>query len=231
VKVLRSIRDSITAEPEAPARVLEPNDAAPDAPTREQQRSRRRHVVRCRSVSMKRLPKRDLEIGRALYPETDYWKPSTRAECVDEPRPCPFVSCRYHLYLDVSPQTGAIKLNFPDLEVEELGVSCVLDVAEHRGKQLEIVAAFLNMTRERVRQIEVRAFEKLAAAAPELRDLIDHETTSGRVHLRLLKHGDAVASAAGAARELDDHDATSPAVGLAGEDVRSALAAADWEEP
>ena len=43
----------------------------------------------------------------------------TRAECVEGPRPCPYVSCKYHLYLDVQHRTGAIKLNFPDIEVEQ----------------------------------------------------------------------------------------------------------------
>jgi len=76
--------------------------------TREQRRSRRKREVRARTISVKRMTKRELEIGRMLYPETDYYKPRTRAECVDGPRPCPYVSCQHHLYLDVSARTGAI---------------------------------------------------------------------------------------------------------------------------
>src|SRR5690606_3867534 len=72
----------------------------PEPITREQRRSRRKREVRARTISVKRMTKRELEIGRLLYPETDYWKPRTRAECVDGPRPCPFVSCRHHLYVD-----------------------------------------------------------------------------------------------------------------------------------
>ncbi|NUQ78861.1 MAG: hypothetical protein HUU21_35500, partial [Polyangiaceae bacterium] len=83
--------------------------------TREQRRSRRKREIRARTISVKRMTKRELEIGRMLYPETDYYKPRARGECVDGPRPCPYVSCQHHLYLDVSPRTGAIKLNFPDL--------------------------------------------------------------------------------------------------------------------
>src|SRR5690242_21960938 len=83
-----------------------------DAPvTREQRRSRRKREVRARTISVKRMTKRELEIGRLLYPEEDYEKPNTRSECVEGIRPCPFVSCKHHLFLDVSSRTGAIKLN------------------------------------------------------------------------------------------------------------------------
>src|SRR4029079_6406480 len=88
--------------------------------TRGQRRSRRKRDVRARTISVKRMTKRELELGRLLYPEIDVQKPKTRAECgVSGERPCPFVSCKHHLYLDVSARTGAIKLNFPDLEVWE----------------------------------------------------------------------------------------------------------------
>ena len=136
--------------------------------TREQRRSRRKRAVRARTISVKRMTKRELEIGRLLYPENDYWRPRTRSECVDGPRPCPFVSCKYHLYIDVSPKTGAIKLNFPDLEVWEMGESCSLDVADRGGTTLEDVGAIMNLTRERIRQVEVKALAKLEA----LRDMM-----------------------------------------------------------
>lgn len=143
--------------------------------TREQRRSRRKRDVRARTISVKRMTKRELEIGRLLYPETDYWRPRTRAECVDGPRPCPFVSCKHHLFIDVSPRTGAIKLNFPDLEVWELTESCALDVADRGGTTLEDVGAIMNLTRERIRQVEVKALAKLEALQDmeSLRDYVD----------------------------------------------------------
>jgi len=122
--------------------------------TREQRRSRRKRDVRARTISVKRMTKRELEIGRLLFPETDYWKPANRAECAEGPRPCPFVSCKHHLFIDVSPRTGAIKLNFPDLEVWDLGESCALDIADKGGTTLEDVGAIMNLTRERIRQVE-----------------------------------------------------------------------------
>ncbi len=143
--------------------------------TREQRRSRRKRDVRARTISVKRMTKRELEMGRLLYPEMDYFKPRTRAECVDGPRPCPYVSCKHHLYIDVSPKTGAIKLNFPDLEVWEMGESCALDVADRGGTTLEDVGAIMNLTRERIRQVEVKALAKLEALRDmmALRDYVD----------------------------------------------------------
>jgi hypothetical protein len=136
--------------------------------TREQRRSRRKRAVRARTISVKRMTKRELEIGRLLYPETGYEKPHSREECAEGPRPCPFVSCKHHLFIDVSPRTGAIKLNFPDLEVWDMGESCALDVADRGGTTLEDVGAIMNLTRERIRQVEVKALAKLEA----LRDMM-----------------------------------------------------------
>jgi len=129
--------------------------------TREQRRSRRKRSVRPRSISTFRLARRDLEAGRQLFPDDGMGRPARREDCKNEPRPCPFVSCRYHLYLDVSPKTGSIKLNFPDLEVWELGESCALDVAERGGVTVEHLGAILNVTRERIRQLEIRALTVL----------------------------------------------------------------------
>jgi Sigma-70, region 4 len=161
--------------------------------TREQRRSRRKRDVRARTISVKRMTKRELEIGKLLYPETDYYKPKTRAECAEGPRPCPYVSCKHHLFIDVSPRTGAIKLNFPDLEVWELGESCALDVADRGGTTLEDVGAIMNLTRERIRQVEVKALAKLEALRDMsfLRDFVD-EGPVGKRRLPQLSKADMV---------------------------------------
>jgi len=157
--------------------------------TREQRRSRRKRAVRARTISVKRMTKRELEIGRMLYPEVDYWKPRARSECADGPRPCPYVSCQHHLYIDVSPRTGAIKLNFPDLEVWEMGESCALDVSDRGGTTLEDVGAIMNLTRERIRQVEVKALAKLEALRDmsDLKDFVDEGPVGKRRLPRLSK--------------------------------------------
>lgn len=85
----------------------------------------------------------------------------TRAECRGGPRPCPLVRCSQNLYLEVNPQSGSIKLNFPDKEPWEMGESCALDVGERGGVTLETVGELLGLTRERIRQVEARALRKL----------------------------------------------------------------------
>jgi hypothetical protein len=126
-------------------------------------RRKRRQRARARTISIRRLSKAELKRGRELYPETDYWKPKTRADCIDMERPCPFVSCKYHLYLDVHPVRGSIKINFTDIEVWEMTETCALDVADRGGITLEEVGEIMNLTRERVRQVETAGLAKLAA--------------------------------------------------------------------
>ena len=162
--------------------------------TREQRRSRRKRDVRARTISVKRMTKRELELGRLLYPETPVDKPRTRAECANGERPCPFVSCKHHLYLDVSAKTGAIKLNFPDLEVWEMTETCALDVADRGGTTLEEVGAIMNLTRERIRQVEVKGLAKLEALKDmtALRDYVD-EGPVGKRRLPVLARPEAAA--------------------------------------
>jgi hypothetical protein len=168
---------------------LSPDLGTGEQITREQRRSRRKRAVRARTISVKRMTKRELEIGRLLYPETEYWRPRSREACAEGPRPCPFVSCKHHLFIDVSPRTGAIKLNFPDLEVWDMGESCALDVADRGGTTLEDVGAIMNLTRERIRQVEVKALAKLEALRDmmALREYVDEGPVGKRRLPRLTK--------------------------------------------
>lgn len=125
-----------------------------------QQRWHRKHQIRARTIGLKHMTRHELEIGRALYPEVEPDRPRTRDDCVNGPRPCPYVACRHHLYLDVT-RGGGIKLNFPDLEVWEMTETCALDVADRGGATLDQVGNIMNLTRERVRQVEVETFAKL----------------------------------------------------------------------
>jgi len=118
----------------APALAVdEPDGDAPPATSRKVRRRGRRTRMRSKTIAMKRLTKEELRIGALLYPTPDVPRPITRGECKDAPRPCPWVSCKYHLYLDVNPETGSIKINFPDLEPWELNETCALDVADRGG--------------------------------------------------------------------------------------------------
>ncbi len=116
---------------------------------------------RSKTIAPKRLTRDEKRLAMSLvYPE-DIERPKSRADCQSMQRPCPFVSCEHHLYLDVNPQSGAIKLNFPHLEVWQMAETCALDVADRGGITLEEVGAILNLTRERIRQVEVRGLTKI----------------------------------------------------------------------
>jgi hypothetical protein len=118
---------------------------------------------RAKTMSRKEMmrERRKMAARGQLLEILEYDRPRTRADCVGGPRPCLFVSCRYHLYLDVNPETGSVKLNFPDKEAWELEQTCALDVAERGGVTLEEVGHIMNLTRERIRQVEVRGLQKL----------------------------------------------------------------------
>ncbi|NIR31713.1 MAG: DNA-binding protein [Gammaproteobacteria bacterium] len=116
--------------------------------------------ARSRARELARLPVVDDEEAR---------RPRTRRDCKDGPRPCPYVACRHHLYIDVQPKRGSLTLNWPDRGVDEIPQTCALDVADQGGLTLERVADLLNLTRERIRQIEASALRKVEAAlGPEL---------------------------------------------------------------
>ena len=141
-------------------------DGEPPEVSRKVRRRRRRTRPRSKTIAMKRLTREELRVGALLYPPVDVPRPNTREECRGEQRPCPWVACKYHLYLDVNPETGSIKLNFPDLEPWDLPETCALDVAERGGITLEEVGEIMNLTRERIRQVEVRGLIKLKMSSP-----------------------------------------------------------------
>jgi hypothetical protein len=85
--------------------------------------------------------------------------PATRDDCKAGPRPCPWVRCKFHLYLVVEPP--AIRYLHPQKDPWELKETCVLDVADRGGLTLEESGEIMNCTRERVRQFEVSGLKKL----------------------------------------------------------------------
>jgi hypothetical protein len=137
------------------------------------------------TVNIYRLPMREIEQLRDEEPDDGKRRlPLTWGDCQDEEGPCPYVSCRYHLFLGVDPSTGSMKLNFPDLfdedgspRLDEMPATCALRVAELDGVTLEVMGEMLNLTRERARQIEVSALERLRKGLAQL-GLDSHESVA-----------------------------------------------------
>jgi hypothetical protein len=151
--------DAVMGETSLAARFVQLCDE--QAEPEERGRRKRRTRSRARTISIRRLSKSELNRGRELYPEVEYWRPETRGECMEMERPCPFVACKYHLYVDVHPVRGSIKINFPDVDVWEMTDTCALDIADRGGITLEEVGQIMNLTRERVRQLETQGLAKL----------------------------------------------------------------------
>jgi len=147
----------------------EAKDEVPLLRSDDEKEERRRSKTMSRKEMARDLRRRRL-LGEvdpeeaSLLSELHDTRPRTRADCVSSARPCVFVSCKYNLYLDVNPETGSIKLNFPDKEIWELEYTCALDVAEKGGITLEEVGEIMNLTRERIRQVETRGLEKVRTA-------------------------------------------------------------------
>jgi len=121
---------------------------------------------KAKTLSRKQMSRehKELRSKGELLKVLDAWHPEQRSECSNLCRPCLFVSCRHHLYLDVNTETGSVKYNFPDKEVHELTETCALDVAERGGATLDEVGNVMNLTRERIRQIELTGIAKLNKA-------------------------------------------------------------------
>jgi hypothetical protein len=96
--------------------------------------------------------------------------PRTRGECEGVARPCPHTFCRFHLYVSIiDRKAGIVKYTFPHLRLRDMKETCALDVAERdpNGQTLDEVGRLFGLTRERVRQMEATALEKLKAKLPE----------------------------------------------------------------
>lgn len=124
-------------------------------------------------------------------------RPRTRAECVDAPRPCPFVGCRYHLALDVvyksirvnvgrsgrdgqRPRSKALlkaaDVFDADQVVDELvawwfdgAPSCALDEAEIGAANRDEVGDAMAIAHSFVHRIEASAMAKIAGSLDGIR--------------------------------------------------------------
>lgn len=88
------------------------------------------------------------------------------------PRPCPFVSCRHHLYLEIVRGKLKVSKACQDMEVDEalmsMPFSCSLDAAEEGGLTLNAIGDIFGISRERIRQIEAESLRYIRIVDSEL---------------------------------------------------------------
>lgn len=148
----------------------EEDDDAPHEAPQGRPSARQRGVPSKKTLAVRRITQLELAAGRAelkaIGADGPYERPKTRGDCKRIPRPCPFIACKYSLYLDVS-ETGSIILNFPHLDPGEMPAeqSCALDLADKGPMTLEDIAVVTNLTRERIRQVELKALVRRARPA------------------------------------------------------------------
>jgi hypothetical protein len=130
--------------------------------------------------------------------------PRTYGDCQERAlgtasNPCVHLRCRHNLLLDISEDTGSYKVTWPHLasghygdEYEQLPQhTCALRVAEQGGATLDEIGEVLNLTRERVRQIETKALLRLRDLSELVRvvdDEIDQYSPGAGAHGELTYH-------------------------------------------
>lgn len=127
----------------------------------------------------RRLPV--LEVSAEELAQAEAERPRRRSDCEGREARCPWVGCKYHLYLNVRPRSGSIQRTFPGWEPEDLPISCadlVARMVRDHGEELtlESIGLLTGLTRERVRQIEKKAKRLLMR-------LVDEEGDPRRVLL------------------------------------------------
>ncbi len=105
-------------------------------------------------------------VRRAAADPYEKLRPRTRGDClpggVNEQRPCPWSSCRHNLLVDIDCETAKVRETAEDPAT--LPFTCSLDVAdlvdeENRTVILRELQPAFGVTRERVRQLELRAID------------------------------------------------------------------------
>lgn len=110
----------------------------------------------------KALSRAEQAFGKLIVDDPPWSMPANDQECagVTRTQSCPFVRCRHHLAVEVN-EIGSLKINFPGWEIDDLGETCSLRAARRGPQTVEWVAEHLNLSAERVRQIEREAWRQI----------------------------------------------------------------------
>lgn len=120
----------------------------------------------CKVESIKDLRRRKEQRerlgGKLIIPEAPD-RPKTRADCAQGMRPCPWISCKYHLFLEVRRNGSIAYPQGQELEaLDTMAHSCALDVADKGGASQTEVGEAINATMQMTSLIEQAALGKLS---------------------------------------------------------------------
>lgn len=117
-----------------------------------------------RTIQTRTLSDDEIAAGKDLADVDTSGRPTNRNECRNGPRPCPWASCKHHLALDVNPNNGNLTIYRPTVNVADLEHTCSLDIADAGGATLDVVGRIMNVSRERIRQVEADGLWKVRFA-------------------------------------------------------------------
>ncbi len=129
-----------------------------------------------RTSELERIVRRErAEVGDVdLAPHEPSQCPQWLAEQLGfEPAPrseCPYVGCRLHLYTDVNPESGELRITRPALEPWELPDTCAIDVAMRGTHSYDQIAFHLGVVERQARQIGADA---MRVYGPRLKAALD----------------------------------------------------------
>lgn len=92
--------------------------------------------------------------------------PQARSDCRGGPRPCPFVSCKYHLFLVIDPRKATVSHRVDASDIWEIPFTCALDIAEMGGAEFLRVSKVLNLSVEYTLTLHNAAVSKILGRTP-----------------------------------------------------------------
>lgn len=94
----------------------------------------------------------------AALARLDDLRPRTRGDCAEGPRPCPWVSCKFHLLWDRASREERQDDERLLATLATIPETCALDVADRGGLSMDEAGAAIGLVRQRVQQIESMLF-------------------------------------------------------------------------
>lgn len=106
-----------------------------------------------------------------------HWRPKTRGECKTLPRPCPYVSCRYHLASDDNGAGASVDLDV----LRNHAPSCALDLADAGPQPMDKIASVLHIWHTNAEEALRSAMAKISEDKP-MREMWAEISARERVH-------------------------------------------------